>query len=226
MGKHWVQALVTLTRYDDSGAFKKYLPGDWFEARNQEVLALRAAAKIADVLEVLGHDFNFKQCGILWRNDAVFRYTDLDRFGVAQEAAAHLSLPWQYTLLALPDARITAQNAALGFLRVEDEGDAWNAWEMAACLQSGLPLAAACGSQKERDKTLAAIGDLRIPLYETGMVWVRRTSATLDLVSAWDAELQHGADEAHAFVRALYTRRIRMCTLAPDWVGASPGVRR
>jgi hypothetical protein len=221
MGKHWVQARVVIHRYADDGTYKTYQAGDWFEVRNQELLQLQAAHQINTTAEILKATFDFTQCGVLWRG-APGHTAALDVYGIASRTTSTLDLPWFYTLLALPATVLSAQNIALGFLRVEDVAD-WENWEIAACLQSGLPLAADRSTDAERAATLAAVGDLRIPLYATGCLWVRRTVTTAALLAAWDAELRAGADPDQAFVRALYTRRVRVCTLPPDWVGATPG---
>ena len=57
-------------------------------------------------------------------------------------------------------------------------------------------------------------------MYDTSLLWVRRTEATLDLIGAWAEELRHRADRDHAFLRALYTRSVLLATLPPEWVGA------
>ena len=126
-----------------------------------------------------------------------------------------------------PDALAQRVYAALGFLRIEAH-DGYDAFEMAAQLKSGYPLAESAGTPEERALTLATLGDLRIPLYDTSLLWVRRTEATLDLIGAWTEELKAGADRDQAFLRALYTRRVLLATLPPEWVGASlvPEMRR
>ena len=223
MARHWVQTQTVIRRYDEGGATKLYNPGDWFEVRNQELLQLQALGQIRTTAEALKATFDFSQCGILWRGSLTsLDAPRLQEYGIATEESATLALPWKYTLLGHPPAVLTAQNIALGFVRIEDGKD-WDAWEMAACLADGLPLAQAHGSDAEKQRTLDVVGDLRIPLYNTTMLWVRRTDTTAALIADWEAELNAGADERHAFARALYTRRVRMCTLPPNWVGAAPG---
>jgi len=240
VGKHWVQAQTPFSRFDEMGALKKYQPGDWFEVRNQELLRLQAEGKVRTTREILGATFDFSRCGVLWRDDTPadglteqmrematrgsrHSIAQLDEYGIAVKFSDSLSLPWEYTLVACAPVTVTAQNVALGFVRIEKTDD-WENWEMAACLAPGLPLAQARGTDAERAATLKAIGDLRIPLYDVALVWVRKTKATQALIADWAKALSAGADEQHAFIRALYTRRVKMCTLPPGWVGASPGL--
>ena len=240
MGKHWVQAQAPFSRFDEAGILKVYQPGDWFEVRNQELLRLQAEGKVRTTREILSATFDFSACGVLWRGDTNWdgltdsmrelavrgshhTITQMREYGIAVQFSNTISLPWEYTLLACAPVTVTTQNIALGFVRIE-KGAEWETWELAAQLADGLPLAEARGTDEERAATLEAIGDLRIPLYETSLLWVRKTKTTQALIDAWAAELAAGADEQHALARALYTRRVKMCTLPPRWVGASPGL--
>jgi len=107
---------------------------------------------------------------------------------------------------------------ALGLSYIE-AGDNYNSWEMAAALAGVDKTIGQVGSKGEHQKTLKLLGDLRLPVYQTDMVWARRTPATEAMVAAWRAEVESGADEAHAFVRALYTHRVRLNTLSTLWLG-------
>lgn len=224
MANHWVQARQVLTRMTEAGQRVTYQPGDWFECRNAELLRLQAERKIHTVPpDILRATFDFAQAEILWRGAPAVAGI-LGAYGIAERVAvtpADLRLERAYTLLAVPGAVVAPTTAALGFLRVEARDD-YDAWEGAGCLMDGQPLARDYGSAVEQARTLAAVGDLRLPLYDTGLLWLRRTPATAELVTAWAAELADGADPAHAFARALYTRRVLWFTLPARWVGASP----
>jgi len=222
MAKHWVQACTVLTRVTEDAQRVTYQPGDWFECRNVELLTLQACGKIRTVPEILRATFDFTHAEILWRGPQQ-RVGALDEYGIRERVAlepADLRLEQRYTLIARPGAVIAPNSAALGFLRIE-ERTGYDAWEGAGCLMACLRLANAYGSAEEQASTLAALGDLRVPLYDTKLLWMRKTEATEDLLAAWSAELADGADEAHAFARALYARRVLWFTLPPNWVGAA-----
>lgn len=222
MAKHWVQARTVLTRVTEDAQRVTYQPGDWFECRNVELLTLQASGKIRTVPEILRAMFDFTHTEILWRGPQQ-RAGTMSEYGIHERVAlepADLRLEQRYTLIARPGAVITPNSAALGFLRIEERAG-YDAWEGAGCLMAGLRLANTYGSAEEQAHTLAALGDLRVPLYDTKLLWMRKTEATEDLLAAWSEELADGADEAHAFARALYARRVLWFTLPPDWVGTA-----
>ena len=222
MAKHWVQACTALTRVTEDGQRVTYQPGDWFECRNVELLTLQACGKIRTVPEILRAMFDFTHTEILWRGPQQ-RAGTMSEYGIHERVAlepADLRLEQRYTLIARPGAVITPNSAALGFLRIEERAG-YDAWEGAGCLMAGLRLANTYGSAEEQAHTLAALGDLRVPLYDTKLLWMRKTDATENLLAAWSEELADGADEAHAFARALYARRVLWFTLPPDWVGTA-----
>ncbi len=222
MAKHWVQARTVLTRVTEDAQRVTYQPGDWFECRNVELLTLQASGKIRTVPEILRAMFDFTHTEILWRGPQQ-RAGTMSEYGIHERVAlepADLRLEQRYTLIARPGAVITPNSAALGFLRIEERAG-YDAWEGAGCLMAGLRLANTYGSAEEQAHTLAALGDLRVPLYDTKLLWMRKTDATENLLAAWSEELADGADEAHAFARALYARRVLWFTLPPDWVGTA-----
>ncbi len=215
MAWHWVKAVRAIKRERD-GVRETFQPGDWLQVQPRDLLRYQAEGKIQTPSEILKATFDFSHAGILRLCKAPI--LPLGDFGISQEAGDFPELPWKYTLITARLA-VNAQNAALGFLRIEAQ-EGWDAFEMAAQLKSGYPLAESAGTPEERALTLATLGDLRIPMYDTSLLWVRRTEATLDLIGAWTEELRHGADRDHAFLRALYTRRVLLATLPPEWVGA------
>jgi hypothetical protein len=124
------------------------------------------------------------------------------------------NLIWRPDFLSLmPD------QAIVGFSRVEKTRPEYAAWDVAAMLHTNKAMAAHIGSKAEQAKTKAAVGDLRIPIYNTGALWVRKNRKTEKLLAEWWTEVQAGADEQHAFLRALYASPVYICTLPAGWVG-------
>lgn len=91
-------------------------------------------------------------------------------------------------------------------------------WQVAVPLACEDTLAATIGSQEERDRTLAVIRDLRVPVYETGLMFIRRCDATSQLLATWqEEEMPHG-DTRLAFLRALYLVKPIILALPYTWV--------
>ena len=217
MGKHWVRARTNISRNDMSGGYRTYHPGDWFECRNQELRALLERGAIDTTAAVIREEFAFEDAAVLALAGHVTE--GLEDFGIRVIHGDRLALPAERVLL-WTGANLTAEAVALGLSRLEATPDTL-AWEMVAMLQDARKLARDVGTQGERDKTLAAVGALELPVYDTGAVWVRRTDATEGVIQLWQDELDAGADPQHAFLRSIYTRRVLLCTLPANWIGAS-----
>lgn len=141
----------------------------------------------------------------------------LPAFGDLRVARGKLGLPYALTLLWRPGLKVSHQAVMRGFSRLLDTRDVHQAWEMLAMLVDRNLLASSAGGEKERARTLAEIGDLRLPVYDIRVLWVRRTSATKRLIARWAGEVAQGADATQAFLRALYKERAMLCTLPPGW---------
>ena len=128
-----------------------------------------------------------------------------------------LGLPYPSTLIWTPGVQVSPGAVWRGFARLHDTRDMGEPWEILAVLIAGEKLARDVGSATERKKTEAAVGDLRLPVYDTGVLWVRKTPVTERLVARWGVEVEGGADESHAFLRALYGERAMLCTLPAGW---------
>jgi len=127
------------------------------------------------------------------------------------------ALPYKYTLIWQPGAKVDPKMARYGFLRVLERPNSAVSWEVAASLVSLNLLANSVGNVGDQEKTLKLVGDLRLPVYESRLVWMRRCPAALKVVDAWVKELDAGAGEFHAFLRALYTNQALLCTIPSSW---------
>jgi hypothetical protein len=219
MGKHWVRALKPLSRHTLGGGYISYQPGDWFECHNQEMRDLLARGMIDTTSDALKEEFDLSDAGVLARSNTA-PLPGIKQYGMGFEyRGGKLELPWELTLLWAPRERLAAFGAALGMTRIASGKADDVAWEMAAPLHRRIKTIGDTGSPAEKEKTLALLGDLRIPAYDTGVVWVRRTPATEEVIQLWQEELDAGADEAHAFLRVLYSHPVLLCTLPADWIG-------
>ena len=217
MGKHWVKATKTVIRHDMGGAYRTYQPGDWFQVRNQELLQLLAKRLVDTTAHIIRDEFVGKDTGVLVLPDAKAP-KGLSAFGIAEKAALVPELPWKRTMIMSGKASVTIESAALGLMRVDTDDD-FPGWEMAAMLASETQLARDVGSKADKERTLELIGGLDVPIYDTGLVWVRRTPATQGVIELWCKELATGADPRHAFIRAIYCQGVKLCTLPAEWIG-------
>ncbi len=138
---------------------------------------------------------------------------------IRQRAAQHhlpvrvqagYDLPWERTLFLDPAiGRVPWEQIPRGF-------DFLARWEAAAPVWSYETLASDAAAGAERERTAALIGDLRVPLYETGLLFVRRCERGQALLDAWRVE---GSGDARlAFLRALYEVKPLFCALPRSWL--------
>lgn len=92
-------------------------------------------------------------------------------------------------------------------------------WQIAIPLHSYSEMASQVGDEAERAITAKIIPDLRVPLYETGLMYVKKCSDTVRLFAAWRRELERGssADGRLAFLRALYQTPLLVLALPVSW---------
>ena len=217
MGKHWVKATAVILRHNLDGAYMKYWPGDWFECRNQEMMDLLARELIETNALDIKQNFDGCDLGVVVRAGTPPEHM-FDNYGLKTRRSDAFELPWERTAFWNVKLRLTTASIVMGLIRV-DGREEYPAWEMAAMLESKQRMARDFGSEAEQARTLDVLGDLRLPIYETGILWVRRTEATEEVIRLWRAEVDAGADERHAFLRTIYTHRALLCTLPADWIG-------
>lgn len=121
-------------------------------------------------------------------------------------------LPFARTLLWNPAIRLRPDVATWGFMRLDK-------WQVAAPLWRYDTLAADIGTAEDQERTKAVVHDLRIMVYEPGLVFIRRCPDTEALVALWCQEREGGGDERLAFMRALYQVKPTICACPPSWGG-------
>jgi len=142
---------------------------------------------------------------------------------VARGKAAHLALqvalspdwqlPWAQTLFLAPGLSHVPWTLIPAGFRFLQRG-----WDAAAPFLRPGVLAAELGTPAERKRTAAVALDLRVPLYEPGLLFVRDSKAGRALVATWRQECAGGADEKLAFLRALCRVKPAFCVLPYSWL--------
>lgn len=130
-------------------------------------------------------------------------------------------LPWERTLFLDPAiGRVPWEQIPRGFGFLAQ-------WEVAAPVWSYETLAADVATGAERERTETLVGDLRVPLYETGLLFVRRCEAGEALLEAWQAEYREGGEPRLAFLRALCRVKPLFLALPRSWLaGGETGAPR
>lgn len=214
MGKVWVRALGTVF-YEEKGRQEQALPGDWIQIGKHQ-----ARAWLVQGVVEIPEPHRRAEIQDLDRGGVVVRADEMPdvAFGLLRHALGKPSLPYDYTILWEPSLPVTIQALEMGLMRLSGaELAPKDSWEALATLVSLTLLASDVGSPGEQCKTEEVVGDLRLPVYDTRLLWIRKTPATENLIAMWASELAKGSDEQHSFLRSLYSSRIMMCTLPPGW---------
>lgn len=118
------------------------------------------------------------------------------------------SLVYERTLLIGDGIAVPWEMVPRGF-------DFLDTWEAAAPIWAYETLAADVVRGSERERTEALIGDLRVPLYSTELLFLRRCENSERLLNQWRAD---GGDERLAFLRALYEVKPLFLALPRSWL--------
>lgn len=195
----WVQLLKP--RYIEmGGATRHYKKGDWVEVGRKQA------------------DYWISK-GLAWTPDT---FTLPDGCGIAAPTFARLpeqvrrlkvvqcdfELPHERTLIWDGSTAIDGR-MYLGFQLLDT-------WQIAAPVCDYDTLASHLGSEEDRAKTKAVIRDLRVPLYDTRLIFVRRDADTERLFRLWKDD--QGGDARLAFLRALYQVKPLILPLPTSWV--------
>lgn len=203
----WVQ-LIAAKHLDIDGKRRTYHPGDWVDVGKQHALHWIEAGEARVLGGVqLGLDAD---CGVLLRATSAKVELALKPFGKEQIRQGELGCPFPRTLLLDPPAVPRLYLIRPGFELVRR-------WDLALPLAPGYSTADSIGTARDREATKEVIHDLRVPVYDTRLMFLRQGQTTSELLDLWKQESQ-GSDERLAFLRALYQTRPLVLALPPEWL--------
>lgn len=196
----WVQ-LLRSQQIEKQGVSRTYYPGDWVEVGKQTAQRwiIDGAARSAQPQKLVSLD----GCGVVSLSGKAG-----EGYNVPVETLDAPSLPFARTLIACTKVRPELLSVGFGLL---------STWEVACPLWDYEQLAIHIGSTKARERTQVLIGDLRVPVYESRIVWVKRCRAGEALVDAWNVERESGDDDRLCFLRALWQVKPLICATPTTW---------
>lgn len=218
MGKVWVRARQVLSVHDASGRLRQMQAGDCFGIGKYDALMLisQGAVEALKTLRVeLAHDII--DCGVVVTKGDVKKAakTIHSRYKAMPVIGGKPHLEYPRTLIWRPSVPLRLELMYIGFHRLQ------RGWQLAVPLVSyDRAMAHNVGTAADRKRTRAVVSDLRIPLYETGLMYVRRCPQTIQLFERWAEERKDGGDERLAFLRALFEVNPVICALPVTWTVA------
>jgi hypothetical protein len=117
-------------------------------------------------------------------------------------------LRWEKTLFLQHGAPLVAALIPAGFLLLDR-------WEVAVPLWDYRKLAIEEGTDEDRARTAQVIRDLRVPMYDTRAIFVKRCEAGTALIEQWMAE----SPDRLGFLRAMYRVKPLVVALPVTWTG-------
>lgn len=215
----WIQLLATKT-IQVRGESKRYHPGDYVNVGKQTALLWLSQR------EAIMPGVNYMQeTGVTDGAGAVIIGAESDTLHPGRAALMDKDTPIIETVV-LPDYKLQFEKNLIwdGAVPMRKELIPiglflLDTWQIAIPLHSYSELASQVGDEAERAVTAQVIPDLRVPLYETGLMYVRRCNETERLFSIWRKELERGsgANGRLAFIRALYQSPLLILALPVSW---------
>lgn len=144
--------------------------------------------------------------------------------GLSVVVSSDWSHPYERALILETGAGVQWEMISAGFHLVKT-------WDLAVPLSlkltasgrdAGPVLACEIGTPEEQARTRKIVGDLRMPVYASEMVFVQRAMGR-EFIEVWRNERCHGTDKRLSFLRAFYQVKPRLCALPSVWLG---GVRQ
>ena len=217
MATHWVKALTIIHSHDEAGTLTAYQKGDWLPVKNQQLRILLAKGQIEIQSQAYKTALDLVACGIVITDgDLSNAQTYIARASRYLEVVGgEMRLAFSRTLFWDGKCHLRLDLMPVGFHRLT------TGWQVAAPIYSYTTLAKDLGDEEDRARTLEIVRDLRVPVYDPRLVYVRRCSDTERLMQVWEAE--GGGDERLVFLRALYIVKPTVCALPPSWIKSTDG---
>ena len=207
----WVLLKVNKS-VEESGKLVHRHKGDWVEVGKQTAMRWKSQGDC----EIPGSDTldgyaGLEHAGIMVTgNDDTARtllekHTDKLNIEYGEPA-----LLWSKTIIWKPPVSMPWRLVpiALGLL---------NTWQILAPLCDYRIRAHDIGTDAEKARTKAVIRDLRVKVYETGLIFIRRSSDTERFMDRWRQEFDGGSNRNLAFLRALYKEKPFILALPRTW---------
>ena len=206
----WIR-LKSIQHIERNGKLHTYHPGDWVDVGKQSAMLWMSRGD-AEIPSYKRDQFIAGEAGVIIKAESIEPYTLIFEQAklILTLVTGEPNIAFNKTMAWDPHAPLRTEliSAGFGFL---------DTWEIACPLFSYDRLAIHTGSEAERAKTQAVIRDLRVPMYDTRLIFVRNCENTKRLFDQWLNEKDAGGDEQLSFMRAFYAVKPLMLALPITW---------
>lgn len=206
--------LLTNKQIETAGVPRMYHAGDWVDVGKQSAMRWIAdgSATVADYNKLV----TLQGVGVVLLDTGAnagallgsFKGLDITPY------QDNNPLPFQMTVLLGSGVKLRPGLLPAGIKLLEN-------WQIAAPLvgYSDRDLAVYAGNDKQREFVKGKILDLRVPMYDTRLMFVKRCTDTRALFDHWKQYRQQVTDERLAFLCALWEVKPLICALPVSWLG-------
>ena len=205
----WIQLLQPKT-IEKSGKSQRYNPGDWVDV-GKHVALLWLSDSSAQIPEMADSGFDMSGAGILTDHKELLCTRLKDEAKRIEILEGAPCLPFEKTILMDSALPLRASLIPVGISMLET-------WEIAVPLMDYKIMAINLGTDTEREQTKAVIRDLRVPVYDTRLMFVKRTQDTERLIDNW----RNAGKSPLAFLRELYKIKPFILALPCTWTTGVP----
>jgi hypothetical protein len=199
-----------------AGTPTRFQAGDWVEVGKQLALRWIAEGSAEAPQSTLTHVAGDGSCGILVTgNDAAAKQVLADS---ADKIAIAFDLPklrWNKTLIWSGDCPLRFELILIGFGLLDK-------WDVLYPFCDYHKLADGIGSEEDRERTKKIVRDLRIPVPDIRLIYMKRNGRTEELMDVWREESVGSSEESLAFLRAVYRVKPFQLPLPTTWTGRGP----
>jgi len=205
----WIQLLQPKI-ISNNGKSSKYNAGDWVDVGKQTAL-LWLSDNSAHLPDMVESGFNLNGAGILTDHKELLCTRLKEQAKGIDILEGAPCLPFEKTILMDSALPLRASLIPVGISMLET-------WEIAVPLMDYKIMAINLGTDTEREQTKSVIRDLRVPVYDTRLMFVKRTQDTERLIDNW----RNAGKSPLAFLRELYKIKPFILALPCTWTTGTP----
>jgi hypothetical protein len=207
----WIQ-LRTIYYIEQNGKTVTLHPGDWSDKiGKQEAFRLIASGQawIPDAKQLKGLVDSTNGIVLTAKDDLL-----KDRLSKSLSIEVIESGPdllFSENLILNPQSKLRVELIPVGFKLLQN-------WQVAVPILSYEKLACHIGaSEQEKEEVKSVIHELRVPVKNVDVLFIRRCPETEQLMSLWQQDLMEGKDKYLSFLKRFYQVKPLCCDLPTNW---------
>lgn len=210
----WIK-LKSIQNITENGKPVRYYPGDWVDVGKQYALRLVAQGLAEKPGVSLTAEMVDYTAGML-----IIGELETNAKQQIIETIPHLEMAYGSTP-DIPFSETLIYDTKLKPLRVEllHVGFKWlEKFQLLIPMHDYAELAVHIGTEQDREITKSIIRELRVPVYDTRLIFVRRCDETKELFIKWQEYKTKISEDKLAFLCALYEIKPVMMPLPTTWI--------